>query len=100
LLNTFEAAIRSTYLCLKVLALLGVISIHGSQKDDENIEQGFTHGHINIKCLQEEEAQYWQDATTTKSEVGIASRPAIEPKCKTKRVPLDLRVPNKAVMIF
>jgi hypothetical protein len=30
LLNTFEAALHSTYLCLKVLVLLGIISIHGS----------------------------------------------------------------------
>jgi hypothetical protein len=30
LLNTFEDALHSVYLCLKVPALLGVISIHGS----------------------------------------------------------------------
>jgi hypothetical protein len=33
LLNTFEAAFYSAYLCLKVPASLGVISIFGSQKD-------------------------------------------------------------------
>jgi hypothetical protein len=32
LLNTFEVALHSLYLCMKVLAALGVISIHGSQK--------------------------------------------------------------------
>jgi hypothetical protein len=41
LLNTFEATLHSAYLCLKVPALLGVISVHGSQKDARNIEQGF-----------------------------------------------------------
>jgi hypothetical protein len=30
LLNTFEDALHSVHLCLKVPALLGVISIHGS----------------------------------------------------------------------
>jgi hypothetical protein len=30
LLNTFEEAFHSIYLCLKVPATLGVISVHGS----------------------------------------------------------------------
>jgi hypothetical protein len=37
-LNTFEAALHSLYLCLKILATLGVISVHGNQKDARNIE--------------------------------------------------------------
>jgi hypothetical protein len=41
LLNTFEATLYTTYLCLKVPALLGVISVHDSQKDARNIEQCF-----------------------------------------------------------
>jgi hypothetical protein len=42
LLNTFKSALHSLYLYLKVPAAPGVISIHGSQKDARNIEQGFT----------------------------------------------------------
>jgi hypothetical protein len=38
LLNTFKAALHSLYFCMKVLATLGVISIHNSQKDARNIE--------------------------------------------------------------
>jgi hypothetical protein len=99
LLNTFEAALHSAYLCLMVPALLGVISIHGYQKDARNIEQGFTPGHRNINCLQEEEAEGQQDTSTTKSEATIIVKPAIEPECQTKRVLLDPKVPDKAVMI-
>jgi hypothetical protein len=51
LLNTFEVALHSLYLCLKVLAALGVISVHGSQKNARHIEQGFTLGHKNVNCL-------------------------------------------------
>jgi hypothetical protein len=40
LMNTFEGAFHSAYLCLKVLALLGVLSVFVSQKDARNIEQG------------------------------------------------------------
>jgi hypothetical protein len=53
LLNTFEAALHSTYLSLELPASLGVISVHGSQKDARNIEQGFAPGHRNINCQQE-----------------------------------------------
>jgi hypothetical protein len=38
LLSTFEAALHSLYLCLKVLAALEVISNHGSQKYTRNLE--------------------------------------------------------------
>jgi hypothetical protein len=51
LLNTFEAILHSLYLCLKIPATLGVISIHGNQKDARNIEQGFTPGYRNVYCL-------------------------------------------------
>jgi hypothetical protein len=96
--NTFEAALHSLYLCLKVLATLGVISIHGSQKDAWNIKQGFTPGHRNVNYLQDEKAKNGEGGLKSKNESSIVSRP-IEPKCKIRRVPLDPRVPNKAVMI-
>jgi hypothetical protein len=98
LFNTFEATLQSPYLCLKVPTLLGVISIHGRQKDMRNIEQGFAPGHRNVNYLQEE-AEGQQDTSTTKSEPTIISKPSIEPECETKRVPLDPRVPDKVVMI-
>jgi hypothetical protein len=37
LLNTFEAALHSSYLCLKILATFGVITIFGSQQEARNI---------------------------------------------------------------
>jgi hypothetical protein len=37
LLNTIEEALHSLYLCLKVPATLGVISVHGNKKDARNI---------------------------------------------------------------
>jgi hypothetical protein len=98
LLNTFEAALHFLYLCLKVPAALGVISIHGSQKDARNIEQSFTLGHRNVNCLQDEKAENGSGDIKSKSEDSFAGRP-IDPECETKRVPLDSRVQNKAVMI-
>jgi hypothetical protein len=57
LLNTFEAALHSLHLCLKVLATLGVILIHGNQKDARNIEQSFVSGHKNVNYLQDEKVE-------------------------------------------
>jgi hypothetical protein len=51
LLNTFEAALCSTYLCLKILATFGVISISGNQQEARNIEKGFAPGHKNVHFL-------------------------------------------------
>jgi hypothetical protein len=79
LLNAFKATLYSAYLCLKVLAPWGVISIHGSQKDARNIEQGFTPGDKNVNCLHEEETKGRQGTSTTKSEASIISKLAIEP---------------------
>jgi hypothetical protein len=98
LLNTFEAALHSLYLYLKVPAALGVISIHGSQKDARNIEHGFAPGHITVNCLQDKKAENGSGNIKAKSEGSFASRP-IKPECETKRVPLEPRVPDKAVMI-
>jgi hypothetical protein len=60
LLNTFEAALHSGYLCLKILATFDVISVCGSQKEARNIEQGFTPGHKNVHFLRDEIEQYRQ----------------------------------------
>jgi hypothetical protein len=98
LLSTFEAALHSLYLYLKVPATLGVISIHDSQKDAKNIEQGFALGHRIVNCLKDEKVENGNDDAKSKNEGSFTSRP-IEPECETKRVPLDPRVPDKVVMI-
>jgi hypothetical protein len=50
-LNTFEAALHSLYLCLKISATFGVITIFGSQEEAINIEKGFAPGHKNVHFL-------------------------------------------------
>jgi hypothetical protein len=51
LLNTFEAALHSAYLCLKVPATFGVIIVFSSQQEVGNIEKGFALGHKNVHFL-------------------------------------------------
>jgi hypothetical protein len=87
LLNTFKAVLHSLYLCLKVPATLGVISVHGNQKDARNIEQDFAPCHRNVNCLQDEKEERSSSITRKEGEGSSASRP-IELECETKRVPL------------
>jgi hypothetical protein len=53
LLNIFDAVLHSTYLCLKVPATFGAITIYGSQKEARNIEHDFTPGHKNVHFLRQ-----------------------------------------------
>jgi hypothetical protein len=56
-LNTFEAVLHSTYLCLKVLATFDIITIFDSQKEARNIERGFIPRHKNVHFLREDTNQ-------------------------------------------
>jgi hypothetical protein len=94
MLNTFKAALHSLYLCLKVLAALEVISIHGSQKDARNLELGFPLGHRNVNYLQDEKTENGSADVKSKSNGNFASRP-IELEGKTKRVPSDPKLSGK-----
>jgi hypothetical protein len=98
LLNTFEAALHSLYLYLKVPAAMGVIIIHGSQKDARNVEQGFILGHMNVNCLQDDKAENGSKTAKRMNEGTFTDRP-IEPECETKKVLLEPRVADKVVMI-
>jgi hypothetical protein len=57
LMNTFKAILHSAYLCLKVLATFGVITVFGNQKEARNIECGFTPWHKNVHFLREDTNQ-------------------------------------------
>jgi hypothetical protein len=99
LLNTFEAALHSGYLCLKIRATFGVISVFGSQKGAINIEQGFAPGHKNVHFLREESYQYQQSACPLKSEAPAKFNKAIEADGNFKKVALDPRVSDRAMYL-
>jgi hypothetical protein len=99
LLNTFEAALHSAYLCLNVSALFGVISVFISQKDARNNEQGFALGHKNIHFLKEAPEHYQQQSCSANAKASSEAKSAIEANCETKRVVLDPRVSNKTAFV-
>jgi hypothetical protein len=87
LLNTFEAAMHSTYLCLKIIVTFGIITVFGSQQEARNIEKGFAPSHRNVHFLRvQHEAQPPTEC-----------RKVIEAKGKFQEVPLVQRVPDKTM---
>jgi hypothetical protein len=56
-LNAFEAVISYSYLCMKMLTINGVITIHGDQAEARNIEKEYTPGRKNVHTIKEEEKE-------------------------------------------
>jgi hypothetical protein len=99
LLNTFKATLHSGYLCLKIPATFRVISIFGCQRDARNIENCFAPNHKNMHFLWEESEQHKLSACPFKAEASVEYRKAIEANGVFKNVPLDSRVPDRAMCI-
>jgi hypothetical protein len=99
LLNMFEAALHSGYLCLKILATFEVISVSDSQQEARKIERGFTPGHKNVHFLREELEQHNTSIGQHKVEAPSECKRAIEAKGEFKKVSLDPRVADRTVCI-
>jgi hypothetical protein len=95
LLNTFEPALHSAYLCLKLPAAFGVISLFGSQQEARNIEKGFTSGHKNVHILREQPDEPKQH----KAEPLEEHRKIIKAEGEFKKLPLHPRVPDQTICI-
>jgi hypothetical protein len=52
-LNKFEAIIHQAYLCVKIPAMQGGITIWSHQNDGRNLERGRTPGQRNVNALDE-----------------------------------------------
>jgi hypothetical protein len=68
-LNTFEAALHSGYLCLKVPTTFGIITVFNSQKEARSVERGFAPGHKNVHFLREDAEQHEQAQPSSKQEI-------------------------------
>jgi hypothetical protein len=50
-INKFDAVIRQQFLCMKIPAPKGVITVFGDQQEARNIEKGHTLGQTNLYQL-------------------------------------------------
>ena len=84
LLNIFEAAFHSAYLCLKIPAPQGVLLVFGSQKEARNIEQSFARGHKNVHFLREDPNEDLQVPDEKEKVDRNETIKAVEADCETK----------------
>jgi hypothetical protein len=93
-MNKFDAVIRQQFLCMKMSAPKGVITVFGNQQEARNIEKGHTPGQTNVYQLKtaDEKKETYEEAGRDKEKIEIAA------DGETKKVYLD-DMPDRAVTI-
>jgi hypothetical protein len=93
-MNKFDAVIRQQFLCMKIPAPKGIITVFGDQQETRNIEKGHTPGQANVYQLKtaEERNEPYEEAKQDKEKIEIAA------DGETKKVYLD-DMPDRAVTI-
>jgi hypothetical protein len=84
-MNKFDAVIRQQFLCMKMPAPKGVITVFGNQQEARNIEKGHTPGQTNVYQLKtaDEKKETYKEAKRDKERIEIAA------DGETKKVYLD-----------
>jgi hypothetical protein len=84
-MNKFDVVIRQQFLCMKIQAPKGVITVFGDQQEARNIEKGHTPGQTNVYQLNspEEKREPFIEAKRDKEKIEIAA------DGETKKVYLD-----------
>jgi hypothetical protein len=85
--NKFNTALHMRYLCIKMPALHGIITGHGSQKEERNIEKAIYRSQRNINSIEIEPLDMPKGTTSLKDQKD------------TKLVPLEQAVPDMKVTI-
>jgi hypothetical protein len=93
-MNKFDAVIKQQFLCMKIPAPKGVITVFDNQQEAINIEKGQTPGQVNVYQLKttEERKEPYEEAKRAKEKIEIAAN------VETKKVYLD-DMPDRAVTI-
>jgi hypothetical protein len=93
-MNKFDAVIRQQFLCMKIPAPEGVITVFGDQQEARNIEKGHTPGQANVYQLKtgEERKEPYEEANRDKEKIEIPT------DGETKKVYL-YDMPDRAVTI-
>jgi hypothetical protein len=93
-MNKFGAVIRQKFLCMKMPAPKGVITVFGNQQEARNIEKGHTPGQTNVYQLKttNEKKKTYEEARRDKEKIEITADGG------TKKVYLE-DMPDRAVTI-
>jgi hypothetical protein len=93
-MNKFDAVRRQQFLCMKISAPKGVITVFGDQQEARNIEKGHTLGQTNVYQVKsnDEERKPYIESKRDKENIEISA------DSETKKVYLD-DMPDRAVTI-
>jgi hypothetical protein len=91
--NKFNAAVHMGYLCMKLLALHGVITILGRQKEARNIEREIYKSQRNINFVESAKSKAPEPSEMPKGKTNLTDQE------ETKVVPLEKQVPDRKVIV-
>ncbi|XP_066333789.1 uncharacterized protein [Miscanthus floridulus] len=91
--NKFNAAIHMGYLCMKMPALHGIITIHGSQKEARNIERAIYKSQRNINSVESAKTSAPEPLDMPKGKIDLKDQE------ETKSIPLENAVPDRKFTI-
>jgi len=89
-INKFKAIVHQLYLCMKIPAPAGVITVCGDQQLSRDIERGYTPGQKNVNNLRTE-----SKSVTFKEQHRDNEKATFEEDCEVKKVPLTCIYPTK-----
>ena len=81
------------YLCMKIPALHGTITVHGSQKEARNIEKAIYKSQRNINSVEASRSNSPEPPDMPKGKIDLKDQE------ETKLVPLENAVPDRKVTI-
>ena len=91
--NKFNIAIHMGYLCMKIPALHGTITVHGSQKEARNIERAIYKSQRNINSVEVARSNSPEPSNMPKGKIDLKDQE------ETKLVPLEDAVLDRKVII-
>ena len=89
-INKFEAIVHQLYLCMKMPAPAGVITVRGDQQLARDIERGYTPGQKNVHNLRTE-----SKPVTFEKQKGTAIKQPSKNTVKSRRSPSMYTSPTK-----
>jgi hypothetical protein len=74
-MNKFDTVIRQQFLCMKMPAPKGVITVFGNQQEARNIEKGHTPSQTNVYQLKtaDEKKETYEESKGDKERIEIAA---------------------------
>jgi len=88
----FNIALHMAYLCMKILALHGIITVRGSQKEARNIEKAIYRAQRNINAVESSDKEL-EPLDMPRGKIDMAGQE------ETKVTPLEKELPDRKVTI-